>query len=60
VLQAGRSELCHSAWFQPQAVLCEPALGSQGFASSYYVVGPVLNDWLLRAWLEGKALPTAR
>ncbi|MHB8872448.1 MAG: hypothetical protein ACYC8T_02060 [Myxococcaceae bacterium] len=59
-LEGPRAELCHSSWYPPQAVLCEPAVGAAGMRSDYHVVGPVLTVGTMRAWLEARELPTGQ
>ena len=55
-LTARDAQLCHAAFFEPTAMLCEPAATSQGFSSGYHVIGKLFADVQLRAWLEGKEI----
>ncbi len=55
----GRVELCHSSVLAPGTVLCEDAARSEAMVSHVHVVGPLLSDRIVEAWLEGKGVPTA-
>jgi len=57
-LDGDRADLCHSAVFEPVAVVCEPAATSAGMASGYHVVGKLFSDELVLKWLKGTAIPT--
>jgi hypothetical protein len=59
VLDGPRADLCHSAVLPPAHVVCEPAAEAAAFSSSYYVVGPALDDTRLLDWLAGAEIPTA-
>ncbi len=42
---SGDVELCHSAYYKADGVVCEPAADSQGLSDSgIFVIGPVLTD----------------
>jgi len=50
---------CHSAYYGGVEVVCEPAASSRGLADSrVFVVGPVLTDGIVEAWLEGREIRT--
>ncbi|MEZ4319034.1 MAG: hypothetical protein R3F61_16080 [Myxococcota bacterium] len=51
-------ELCHSGFTGDQVVVCSDPLVDDGFISRYHVVGPVLTDEVVDAWLDGAAIPT--
>lgn len=50
--------MCHSSYLGTAEVLCEDALTSPAMVSGYHVVGRLLEDGMMDAWLEGRALPT--
>ncbi|WP_240359082.1 hypothetical protein [Pyxidicoccus trucidator] len=50
--------MCHSSYLGTAEALCEDALTSPAMLSRYHVVGRLLEDGMLDAWLEGRALPT--
>jgi len=50
-------QFCHSTFLDPRAVLCEPAAGDNPLTSSrYVVVGELLTDVRLEAWLVGRPI----
>jgi hypothetical protein len=51
-------EMCHSSYLDPGHVVCEPALTSEAMVSRYRVVGRLMSDEMLDAWLEQTPLPT--
>lgn len=51
---------CHSSWVGAGGVVCEDPATTAAWYSTYYVVGRLLDDSLLIAWLEGAAIPTRR
>lgn len=51
---------CHSSWLGPNAVTCEDPATSDAWYSTYYVVGRLLEDPMLIAWLEQKPIPTRK
>ncbi|QSQ28104.1 hypothetical protein JY651_14090 [Pyxidicoccus parkwayensis] len=53
-----RVQMCHSSYLGTVEVVCEDALTSPAMVSGYHVVGRLLEDGMLEAWLEGRALPT--
>ena len=59
-IDAKGEQLCHAAFFEPKAAVCEDAATSPGFASTYHVVGKLFADAQLRAWLEGQRFPVRR
>ncbi|MFP2907873.1 hypothetical protein ACLESD_23060 [Pyxidicoccus sp. 3LFB2] len=50
--------MCHSSYLGTAEALCEDALTSPAMLSRYHVVGRLLEEGMLDAWLEGRALPT--
>jgi hypothetical protein len=50
--------MCHASYLGTAEVLCEDALTSPAMLSRYHVVGRLLEDAMMEAWLEGRALPT--
>lgn len=50
------SQLCHSSNRSPKSVRCEPALGARSMVSSRHVLGPVLSDEAVAAWLQRPAI----
>lgn len=59
-IDAKGEQLCHAAFFEPKAAVCEDAATSPGFASAYHVVGKLFADAQLRGWLEGRSFPVRR
>jgi hypothetical protein len=53
-----RVSMCHASYLGTAEVLCEDALTSPAMLSRYHVVGRLLEEAMLDAWLEGRALPT--
>lgn len=53
-----RIAFCHSTFLEPGAVVCEDPRTSPAFVSNYHVVGPVLEDRVVDAWLDRTPLPT--
>lgn len=58
VKRADTLEFCHSSYVDRAVVVCSDPLEDPGFVSRYHVVGPVLTDVVLDAWLDGTAIPT--
>jgi len=58
VKQGDHVEFCHSAYSGVTAVDCADPLTDPGFVSRYRVVGPVLTDTVVDAWLDGTELIT--
>jgi hypothetical protein len=54
----GPVRMCHSSVLFPGSVLCEDAAKSEAMLSEVHVVGEVLTDPVVEAWIEGKAIPT--
>lgn len=48
---------CHSSYLGPVAVTCEPAATAPALPSRYTVLGPLLTQAVVTAWLEGRPLP---
>lgn len=55
----GPVELCHSSVLFPGSVLCEDAVRAEAMISRVHVLGDVLTDGVVEAWIEGKRIPTA-
>jgi len=55
----GRVELCHSSVLPPSTVVCEDAARADAMVSHVHVLGPLLTDRVVEAWIEGKGVPTA-
>jgi len=51
-------EFCHSPVTGRQQVTCGDPLTDDGFISRYHVVGPVLTDPVIDAWLGGEPIET--
>jgi hypothetical protein len=51
---------CHSNYTGVQGPMCEEAEHSWPFRTSYTVIGSVLGDPTVGAWLEGRRLPTGK
>ena len=49
---------CDSSYINPSAVLCQDPTEAFSYSSRYRVIGKLLDDDMLVAWLEGQALPT--
>lgn len=50
---------CHSAYYGGVEVVCEEAASSRGLLdSTVFVVGPVMTDGTMEAWLEGREIRT--
>ncbi len=56
--RAGVTEFCHSSVLPPGYVVCAKPKEDLALRSRYYVVGELLNDRTLTAWLEGRAFAT--
>lgn len=54
----GEARMCHSAVLSPGAVVCEPARTAEGMLSNYHVVGKLLTDDTVRAWLSETTFAT--
>ena len=53
---ASGAQLCHSSNRSPKSVRCESAVASRSMVSRVHVMGPVLTDEAILAWIEGRAL----
>lgn len=51
-------EFCHSTYLDAAGVVCEEPVTSPAFASNYHVVGPVLEDDVIDAWLDQTPIAT--
>lgn len=61
VVKDGESVVfCHSSWIKSGGVACEDPATTDAWYSNYYVVGRLLDDGMLTAWLEGTEIPTRR
>ncbi len=58
VVRDGAATFCHASYLEPVAAVCEDPAAAPAFASGYHVVGQLLDDPMLTAWLEGRAFPT--
>ncbi|QDE87258.1 hypothetical protein BHS07_26930 [Myxococcus xanthus] len=54
---SARVWMCHSSYLGEANVVCEDALTSPAMVSRYHVVGKLLEDGMMDAWLEGQVLP---
>lgn len=52
-----RVDLCHATGRRPRTVVCEPAARSPSLRSHHHVVGTVLTDAVVEAWLRGDRIP---
>ncbi len=50
--------VCHSNYVEEVAVTCEDAATAPALQVELFVTAPLFDDPLLRAWLEGAAIPT--
>ncbi|MCO4768669.1 MAG: hypothetical protein KDA24_01470 [Deltaproteobacteria bacterium] len=55
----GPVEMCHSSVLAPGTVICEDAVQAEAMLSHVHVLGPVLSDRVVEAWIKGKGVPTA-
>lgn len=53
------TRMCHSSVLDPGTVVCETASSAEAMQSNVHVTGPLLEDHVVMAWLQGEALPTA-
>ena len=58
VRQSEGVRFCHSSYVTAEGVVCEDPRTAVGFRSDYHVFGPVLEDAIVDAWLDGDAIPT--
>ncbi len=49
---------CDSSYLNPTAVICQAPAGAFSYTSRYRVIGKLLDDEMMEAWLEGTSLPT--
>ena len=50
-------QFCHSSYVDPPlAVQCEDAMTDPALASEYYVIGRILSDEMMRAWLTESSI----
>jgi hypothetical protein len=54
-----RVDFCHATGRWPRTVVCEPAGKSPSLNSHHHVVGPLLTDRVVEAWLLGQPIPLA-
>ncbi|WAS88756.1 MULTISPECIES: hypothetical protein [unclassified Corallococcus] len=50
--------MCHASYLGDARVVCEDALTSPAMVSRHHVVGKLLDDGMMDAWLKGQELPT--
>ena len=58
VVDGGIVRFCHASYLDPVAAVCESPRTAPAFLSGYRVVGKLLDDPMMEAWLEGRAFPT--
>ena len=58
VVQGETVEFCDASFLEEAVVTCQSARHSPSFASSYRVVGKLLSDRMLQAWLTQQPIPT--
>ena len=56
--QGETTSFCHSSYLGAAEVLCEPAATSPALVSRYRVVGKLLDDAMMDAWLEQTSFET--
>ncbi|WP_228557743.1 hypothetical protein [Myxococcus sp. AB056] len=54
---SARVWMCHASYLGEATVVCEDALTSPAMVSRYHVVGKLLENRMMDAWLEGQVLP---
>lgn len=58
VVEDGTVRFCHASYLDPVAAVCESPRTAPAFLSGYRVVGKLLDDPMMVAWLRGQAFPT--
>lgn len=58
VRHEARTEFCHSSYLPPGGAVCSDPRRDAAFVSRYYVVGRLLSEKMMRAWLSEAAIPT--
>ncbi len=58
VRQDGETMFCDASYLNPSAVVCQPPGDAFSYGSRYRVIGQLLTDPMMQAWLEGSPLPT--
>jgi hypothetical protein len=58
VVEDGTVRFCHASYLDPVAAVCESPRTAPAFISGYRVVGKLLDDPMMLAWLRGQAFPT--
>lgn len=58
VQRDGETRWCDSSYINPTAVTCQDPAEAFSYYSRYRVIGKVLTDPMVEAWLEGRPLPT--
>jgi hypothetical protein len=53
-----RIRWCDASYLDPSAVTCQEPSQAASYRSRYRVVGQLLTDPMMEAWLEGRPLPT--
>ncbi|MCO4746104.1 MAG: hypothetical protein KC912_15010 [Proteobacteria bacterium] len=56
--EGSETRFCHSTYLGDAEVLCEEAASSPALASRYRVVGKLLDDAMIDAWLDQKSIAT--
>lgn len=54
----GGVEFCHSSYLGPASVVCQDPRTDPAFVSQVHVLGPVLTDRVLDAWLDQRPILT--
>lgn len=54
VVRGSSTQLCHSSNRSPRTVRCESAASARSMVSTRHVLGPVLSDESMLAWLESR------
>ncbi len=49
---------CDASYLAPTAVTCQDPAEAFSYRSRYRVLGELLDDAMMEAWLDGQALPT--
>ncbi len=58
VRDQGETLFCDASYLSPTAVICQKPSEAFSYTSRYRVVGQLLTDPMMEAWLEGRVLPT--
>ncbi len=58
VRDGGQVRFCDSSYLDPQQVTCQDPTEAFSYTSRYRVIGRLLEDPMMEAWLQGDAIPT--